>query len=237
MSKVKQTLLKVALYVLATGLFADLAILHYLKARKNAIIHNIDKDILIDKWWEVCTTLLVLIIPLLIVIGINLLIICIRKAKPIILNKDEEKVEAGIVPTLDITSHNKTKVLTLSDDFDEAFMPHFAKQGYTEYGDSKLKIFKSTLLDHTWNDTELGRIALILFESKVIKPGHNKLIPWVNKFFEMVNRKCPESPSRRDYAFKMDIEQDRVYIVFKQFIEYVANDDLDFINRLQKRKE
>lgn len=238
MNKVKYTILKSVLSVLLIVLFLDFSIIYYLYTQKNSIIHNIDKDILIDKWWEICTALLVLIIPLTAVSAIHLLFIDRHKAEYVARDDRKIKAENNFAPTLSKTSHNNTLTLTLCKDFDKEFMPRFANARNTPNGDTKLEILKSALLSNTWTQTELARIALLLKDSGELQPTNNKLIPWIRKFFDMVGRTdVPKAPARKDFAFTESEDCQKILKVFRDLVETATERDPQFLQKIKRRKE
>ena len=238
-------------------LLADLTVLCYLHIASKNIIHNLESDLVRDHWRYICLALLAILIPLTVVSAIRLLFIYRRKME----NKaqsNQENAEAALEKTSIRKTENKAQSnqenaeaaltssiektfiykLILNEDFDKAFMPFFASKGNTSGGDSKLAILKSALLEHIWSRADLGRIALLIFDSGVLKPEYTKLIPWIKYFFKIVGRTdIPKSPSRRDFAFNDSEECKKLLIIFNNLVDTAIERNPNFLEKIKRTKE
>ena len=200
MSKVDHVILKSTAYMSTIGLFVDLAILNYLNIQKNAIIHNLETDILIDKWWEVCTSLRIVFIPLAVISILCLVLIYRRKKQPVAHYDSVKESVADLVPTIRRTSqgHREQQKIVISDSFKELFMPDFCKK--SEIGIIPFEIMKEELEKGTWTVTDIGRIARMCFEAKVQQPKFKHFNHWMKAFCENIGRTdCPEKPDKKSY--------------------------------------
>lgn len=232
MSKVDHIIIKSTAYFSAIGLFGDLAILNYLKIQKNAIIHNLEKDILVDKWWEVCTSLLILFIPLLILSAICLLLIYRRKKQPVVHYNSVKESVADLVPTLRKTSqsHRELQPIVISENFKDLFMPDFCKKD--DIGINAFDILQEELEKGTWNITDLGRIARLCFEAKVQQPKYKHFNHWMKIFCENIGRTdCPEKPDKKSYKIAKDSE---LLSSFSSIVRIGEKRFSDYKNRLSQ---
>lgn len=200
MSKIKIIIIRSILCILTLGLLVNLAILYYLDIQKNAIIHDLEKDILIDKWWEICTSLLIVFIPLIAVAAIYLTLIFRRKKEAIIDYESARNDVTDFAPTLPQTSYGRRdkQTVTISDDFKKLFLPDFCKKN--EIGIIPFEIMKEELEKGIWTVTDIGRIARMCFEAKVQQPSYKYFNHWMRAFCDKVGRTdCPECPDKKSY--------------------------------------
>lgn len=200
MSKIDNIIIKSIATLSSIGLLGDLAILNYLKIQKNAIIHNLEKDILIDRWWEICTSLLIVFIPFVSVSVICILMIYKRKKLSEVHYDSVKMSDADLVPTLSRTSqhHREQQTIVISDDFKDLFRPDFFKKD--ELGLIPFEIMTDELKKGIWSITELGRIARMCFEAEVHAPKYKHFNHWMKDFCNRIGRTdCPVKPEKKSY--------------------------------------
>ena len=98
------------------------------------------------------------------------------------------------------------------------FMPFFLATN-NETGDSQFSFFIESLSSKKWTKTELGRIALLLKESKVLQPENSKdFTKWMKLFFKLLGRSdCPGQPDKGTY--KHFPREDKVRNTFPKLIQ------------------
>ncbi len=232
MSKVDHVILKSTAYISTIGLFVDLAILNYLNIQKNAIIHNLETDILIDKWWEVCTSLRIVFIPLAVISILCLVLIYRRKKQPVAHYDSVKESVADLVPTIRRTSqgHREQQPIVISENFKDLFMPDFCKKD--DIGINAFEILQEELEKGTWNITDLGRVARICFEAKVQQPKYKHFNHWMKIFCENIGRTdCPEKPDKKSYKISKDSE---LLSSFSSIVRIGEKRFSDYKNRLSQ---
>lgn len=230
MSKVEHAIYKVTFYASTIGLFVDMTILFYLKIQKNAIIHNLGKDILIDKWLEVCKSLLVVLIPMVVATTILLLFIYRQKTGKVTSYNLAEKRDTELSPTLHSTSYGRRKKqnITISDDFSDLFMPHFAKSK-DELGDYPFMQFKEALKKSDWYITDLGRIARMCFEAEIHNRKYTNFKEWMIDFCKALNcSDYPQNPQKKDYK----IDKDDLLSLFRCIVKIGEKKHEDYKKRI-----
>lgn len=220
MSKIKIIIIRSILCTLTLGLLVNLATLYYLNIQKNAIIHDLEKDILIDKWWEICTSLLILFIPLVAVAAIYLTLIYSRKKEVITYYESARNDVTDFVPTLPQTSYGRRdkQTVTIADDFKKLFIPDFYKKD--EIGINPFETMKEELEKGPWTITDLGRIARMCFEAKVQQPNYNHFNSWMREFCNKVGRTdCPKKPEKKSYRIAKESELLSTFLCIVRFGE------------------
>ena len=139
-------------------------------------------------------------------------------------SQPEETEEAAIEPVPEITpeapapaeeyqpstafhlqrsdTHGKALSITVSDSFRDVFKPAFLSTNHTTNLNS-YEIFKEQLESQGWKISDLGRIALMVFESRILLPKYQSkgFNWWMKDFCAFMGRQddCPADPDKSSY--------------------------------------
>ncbi len=232
MSKVDIIILKSTGYFSAIGLFLDLPFVVYLKFQKMKLVRSLETTILVNKWWEICISLLVLFIPLFILSAICLLLIYRRKKQPIVHYNSVKESITDLVPTLRKTSqsYRELQPIVISENFKDLFMPDFCKTN--EIGINPFTIMTEQLEKGSWTLTNLGRIARMCYQADAKNPQYQHFNDWMKEFFTRLGRTdCPASPEKKNYKVT---EDSYLLKMFTCIVRYGEKKNADYLKLLSK---
>ena len=180
------------MFVGVTLLVIDLGIIFFIDLLRKNPIHNLERDIARDNIYNVCLASLIPIISLLIISTIVHFIARNRYK----LHESEQvdftsKSTNSHDPTLKKTSVGRStgKPVKISDNFDKLFLPFFKNNDQLKR--NGCIVLKEQLKTRNWTKTELGRIANMIFEAKILVSEHQtEYTAWLPVFLKALDREA-----------------------------------------------